>query len=94
MEMQITYDNRYSPSPEVLRLLEESRREVENMSKRDFRCPICQFRIEGVYADSVGHVEIKCRKCKFEGPVNLAYFRRQKRHSCCFITRTERRPVR
>ena len=52
------------------------------------------FRIEGVYADRTGHAEVKCRKCKFEGPVNLAYFRRQKRHGCCFITRTTRKPLR
>ena len=79
---------------EVLRLLELSWQEVEEMDKRDLKCPICGFRIEGVYADRTGHAEVKCRKCKFEGPVNLAYFRRQKRHCCCFITRTTRRPVR
>ena len=94
MPMQIKYDTRYSPSPEVLRLLELSCQEVEEMDKRDLKCPICGFRIEGVYADRTGHAEVKCRKCKFEGPVNLAYFRRQKRHCCCFITRTTRRPVR
>ena len=94
MPMQIKYDTRYSPSPEVLRLLELSWQEVEEMDKRDLKCPICGFRIEGVYADRNGHAEVKRRKCKFEGPVNLAYFRRQKRHCCCFITRTTRRPVR
>ena len=93
MPMQIKYDTRYTPSPEVLRLLELSWAEVEEMEKRDLKCPICGFRIQGVYADRTGHVEIKCRKCKYEGPVNLAYFRRQKRH-CCFLTRTMRRPVR
>ena len=31
-------------------------------------------------ADRTGHAEVKCRKCKFEGPINLAYFRRQHRH--------------
>ena len=92
--MQIKYDTRYSPSPEVLRLLELSWQEVEEMDKRDLKCPICGFRSEGVYADRTGHAEVKCRKCKFEGPVNLAYFRRQKRHCCCFITRTTRKPVR
>ena len=76
----VTYDPRYSPSFEVLRLLELSRLEVEEMDKRDLKCPICGFRIEGVYSDRTGHAEIKCRKCKFEGPVNLSYFRRQKRY--------------
>ena len=94
MPVQIKYDPRYKPSPEVLRLLELSWLEVEEMEKRDLKCPICGFRIEGVYADRTGHAEVICRKCKYEGPVNLAYFRRQKRHCCCFITRTTRRPVR
>lgn len=94
MPMQIKYDTRYSPSPEVLRLLELSWNEVSGMEEWDLKCPICGFRVEGVYADRTGHANIKCRKCKFSGPVNLAYFRRQKRHCCCFITRTTRKPVR
>jgi len=89
----IKYDSRYSPSPEVLRLLELSQFEVENMEKRDLKCPICGFRIQGVYADRTGHAEVKCSKCKFEGPLNLSYFRRQKRHAC-FITRNTRRSFR
>lgn len=93
MPVPIKYDNRYSPSPEVLRLLELSRLEVEEMSKRDLQCPICGFRVIGVYTDRTGHAEVKCGKCKFEGPVNLSYFRRQKRHGCFFI-RSSSRPER
>ena len=55
MPVQIKYDPRYKPSPEVLRLLELSWLEVEKMEKRDLKCPICGFRIEGVYADRTGH---------------------------------------
>ena len=76
----IKYDPRYgSPSEEILRKLELSRREAEALPKKVLNCPICGFRIMGTYEDRRGHVEIKCRKCKFEGPVNLAYFRRQRR---------------
>ena len=78
---QVNYDPRYSPSFEALRLLELSRLEVEKMEERDLKCPICGFRIQGVYPDRSGHVDIKCQKCKFSGPINLAYFRRQKRRS-------------
>ena len=61
----IQYDARFgTPSDEVLRKLELSRMEVESMEKRNLN----------------GHAEVKCRKCKFEGPINLAYFRRQHRH--------------
>ena len=76
----ITYDPRYNPSKEVLERIALSRQEVEGLEKRDLKCPICGFRIEGVYSDRTGHAEVKCRKCKFEGPLNLAYFRRQRRH--------------
>ena len=76
----IIYDPRYNPSKEVLERIALSRQEVEGLEKRDLKCPICGFRIEGVYSDRTGHAEVKCRKCKFEGPLNLAYFRRQHRH--------------
>ncbi len=79
--MQLKIDPRFRlPSEEVLRKIELSMKEVEGMEKRDLNCPICGFRIQGLYADRTGHAEVKCRKCKFEGPLNLAYFRRQKRH--------------
>lgn len=84
----IQYDARFgTPSDEVLRKLELSRMEVESMEKRNLNCPICGFRILGVYADRNGHAEVKCRKCKFEGPINLAYFRRQHRHHRLFFPR-------
>jgi DNA-directed RNA polymerase subunit RPC12/RpoP len=77
----LNYNKNYAPpSQEVIRLLELSKREVEGMAKRTLKCPICGFRIEGVYADGIGHRDIKCKKCKLEATVNLAYFRRQKRN--------------
>ena len=82
MIAKIKYDPRFTPDPEVLKKIELSLMEVEGMEKRDLKCPICGFRIQGVYADNdrMGHAEVKCRKCKFEGPLNLAYFRRQRKH--------------
>ncbi len=93
--MQLTWDQRFhSPSKEVLRKIELSMREVESMEKRDLNCPICGFRIQGMYADRSGHAEVKCRKCKFEGPLNLAYFRRQRRHLKYIRLTDNRRTVR
>lgn len=95
MIQRIQYDPRYgTPSLEVLRKIELSRLEVEGMEKRDLKCPICGFRIEGVYADRTGHAEVKCRKCKFEGPLNLSYFRRQKKHHQYFRLHARRKAVR
>jgi hypothetical protein len=48
------------------------------MATRDVHCPICGFVIDRVYTDIAGHKEAKCQKCKYEGPINLAYFRCQK----------------
>jgi len=79
MSYKLSFNPKYAPpSKEVLEKLEQSQREVENMKMRMLRCPICNFFIEGVYADGIGHLKIKCAKCKFEGVLNLAYFRRQK----------------
>lgn len=79
MMPQISWDPRFSaPSDEVMQKLLLSRQEVEGLEKKDLKCPICGFRIIGVYADRSGHAEVKCNKCKFEGPLNLAYFRRHK----------------
>lgn len=61
MNVQVTYDQRYTLSPEILRLLELSQAEVAEMESWDLRCPICGFRIHGVYADRAGHVDIKHR---------------------------------
>lgn len=76
--LELNYNKRFNPpSPEVMRLLELSQKEVEGMGKRTLKCPICGYRIDGVYADGVGHRDIKCQKCKLEVTINLAYFRRQ-----------------
>lgn len=80
MISKISYDPRYTPSEEVLEKLELSRQEAEELDKKELTCPICNFRIAGVYSDKAGHLEVKCRKCKFEGIINLAYFRRQQSH--------------
>lgn len=69
-----------SPDAEVLRKLLLSRREYEALEKKPLNCPVCGFRVLGAAAERSGIIEIKCHKCKFEGPVNLAYFRlRRKR---------------
>lgn len=69
----------YSELPaEVREKIDRSALEVEGMKMRDIRCPICQYVIARVYVDMQGHFQARCRKCKWEKPINLAYFRTQK----------------
>ena len=46
---------------------------------KTLNCPVCGFRILGAAAGRSGIIEVKCHKCKFEGPVNLAYFRTRRK---------------
>ena len=95
MTPQISYDHRYGPpSSDILEKILLSQKEVEGMQKRDLRCPICGYRIQGVFADRTGHAEVKCRKCKFEGPLNLAYFRRQRNHHHFFHLNSKPKKIR
>lgn len=78
---EVEWNPRYpTPDQVVMDKLIRSCREVEEMPEQELRCPICHFRIAGVYGDRSGHIRVKCRKCKFEGVLNLAYFRRMKRY--------------
>lgn len=79
--MQNGYRTRPSLAPltlEVLGKLNLSASETEGMSLRDVKCPHCGFVITKVFSDMCGHYLARCRKCKREQPINLAYFRRQK----------------
>lgn len=74
-EYGIEYDHRFHPTEEDLRKLSLSIQEAEGKEKLEVKCPICAFPLIGMYGEKKGIARIKCRKCKYEGPVNLAYFR-------------------
>lgn len=75
----INYDRRYGQlTPEQAYLIHRSRREAERIEKRIVKCPICGFKITEAGADSRGHTTLHCPKCKFDGAINLAYFRSMK----------------
>ena len=81
MTGEILYDSRYGKlTPEVAEIILKSREEVKSLKGRTLKCPICGFRLEEVYEIASGYVDVKCRKCKLEEPLNLAYFRRLKRN--------------
>ena len=48
---------------EVYRKLILSFEECTSMPERQLKCPYCSHYIEGVFADTVGHVRVKCNKC-------------------------------
>ena len=50
--------------------------ECTSLPERELKCPYCSHYIEGVFADTTGHVRVKCNKCKAEMVLNVAYFRR------------------
>lgn len=83
----IIFDSRYGRlTPEVAEKIRKSREEVQYMKGRELKCPVCGFRIEEIYGISAGIVHVKCRKCKLEEPLNLAYFRRLKTKQRLFHT--------
>ena len=76
MTGEILYDSRYGQlTPEVAEIILKSREEVKSLKGRTLKCPICGFRLEEVYEIASGYVHVKCRICKLEERLNLAYFR-------------------
>ena len=62
-------------SDDVFKKLEDSKTEAATLTSRDLLCPNCHFRIDTVFSDAQGHLQVKCKKCKNEYIMNLAYFR-------------------
>ena len=76
---EIIYDSGYGHlTPDVAEKIRKSREEVRKLKGRELKCPVCGFRIEEIYGITAGIVQVKCRKCKLEEPLNLAYFRKLK----------------
>lgn len=70
-----------APSPDVLHKLELSRKHAARVDIREMHCPICGFLVQIIPVTQTEVVFVKCRKCKFCGPLDPAYFRRIKRLS-------------
>lgn len=71
-------------TPEREEKLNRSREEAEELKCRDLHCPQCDFRLQTIYEDAVGHLRVKCPKCKGIHILNLAYFRSVKRTSAYY----------
>lgn len=80
-EPVLTFNPRFpTPSAEVQRRILLSREVAEKAGFREMRCPVCGFKVTDVPLTQTEVVYVKCRKCKFEGPLSPAYFRRLKRY--------------
>ena len=80
-EPVLTFNPRFpTPSVEVQRRILLSREAAEKSGSREMRCPVCGFKVTDVPLTQTEVVYVKCRKCKFEGPLSPAYFRRLKRY--------------
>ena len=76
----IVYNGRqYFPKAEDLKKLAQSIEESEGQEQYEIRCPLCHFLKAYVIGEKKGIVRMKCSKCGYDGPMNLAYFRRIRR---------------
>lgn len=73
------YHQKAEISADVQQKLRKSKAETAGLTMRDINCPLCGYLVERVFSDISGHKMVYCKKCKAEYPVNLGYFRRQKR---------------
>lgn len=68
------------PSDEVQRRLFLSMVAAISVETREMKCPICGFKVAEIPVTQTEVIFVKCHKCKFQGPLHPAYFRRMKRH--------------
>ena len=55
--------------------LDQSRALAETMILREIKCPNCGFHLLYVYGREHVVTRVKCRKCKFNEPIDTALFR-------------------
>ena len=72
------------PCEDIQRKLLLSMEAAEEVGSREMRCPICGFKVTDVPLTQTEVVYVRCRKCKFEGPLSPAYFRRMKRKNYAY----------
>ena len=77
--MQTTIERYSKPVPDLQERLAQSRAGAEKLELREIKCPNCGFYLLDVYGRDHHYTQVKCRKCKLEEPLNLAYFRRIKK---------------
>ena len=76
-------------TPEVIQKIETSIQEADDLEFRPIYCPYCGRHIVDLFDDMIGHIAVKCWKCKGKIPINAAYFNRSE-----YIARIRRAKLR
>lgn len=76
-------------TPEITMKIENSINEISDMEFRPIYCPYCDRHIVDLFEDVIGHLAVKCWKCKAKIPINSAYFHRSE-----YIARIKRARLR
>ena len=84
----------YSPSEDVMRKLDLSRRRAAEVQTRDVSCPYSHRLIAIIPGGQKDLIFPKCQKCKFDGPLDPRYFRRMKAYRDYLGSRHWKKPVR
>lgn len=74
-------------TPEEQYKLDISEQESFDLAERDLRCPHCRFLITKIFSDAVGHMKVKCHKCKRLYVLDLQRFRTACRSVLVTLTR-------
>ena len=75
----IKYDHtKFHPKEENLEKLARSNEDAKELERHEVHCPICGMLRAYTIGEKKGIVQMKCTRCKYDGPINLAYFRRLK----------------
>ena len=61
--------------PETLKKLEKSLKAARTLQKRKIYCPVCGKYLLDVYGHEHFITAVKCQKCKFNKPIDTAFFR-------------------
>lgn len=78
-DIDFKFDPKFdSPTDDIIEKLLLSKAEADSCRTRIVRCPICGFKVAKIPVTQQEVFFVRCRKCKFEGALSPAYFRRKK----------------
>ncbi|MFP3152927.1 hypothetical protein LQZ18_00565 [Lachnospiraceae bacterium ZAX-1] len=56
---------------DILMKMNKAKQDAESLDCRHLKCPHCGYIVAEAYADTGGHVKVKCQKCKEMTVYNL-----------------------